>query len=497
MGKPTGFMDYERKTSRAQEPKERILHFHEFHEPLTTEEQQKQGARCMDCGVPFCQAGMKIEGMVSGCPLHNLIPEWNDLVYSGNWEQAYNRLIKTNNFPEFTSRVCPALCEAACTCGHYGEAVTTKENEHGIIEYAYAHGLAGAKPPKVRTGKRVAIIGSGPAGLAAADQLNKRGHHVTVYERDDRIGGLLMYGIPNMKLEKSVIDLKIAVMQEEGVEFVTNANVGKDIKAAKLLKDYDRVILACGAKHPRDIHAPGRDAKGILFAVDFLGSVTKSLLDTNLKDKKFVSPKGKHVVVIGGGDTGNDCVGTCIRLGAASVTQLEMMPKAPDTRAADNPWPEWPKICKTDYGQEEAIAVFGHDPRVYQTTVKEFLKDKNGNLTGVVTVRLEQTKEEKTGCMVWNETAGSEKKLQADLVLIAAGFLGSEKYIADAFGVKLNERTNVQTKEGRYETDIPHVFACGDMRRGQSLVVWAIREGREVAREADLSLMGYTYMTVQ
>lgn len=497
MGKPTGFMDYERKTSKAIAPKERILNFHEFHIPLSEEEQRKQGARCMECGVPFCQAGMMIEGMASGCPLHNLIPEWNDLVYSGNWEQAYNRLKKTNNFPEFTSRVCPALCEAACTCGHYGESVTTKENEHGIIEHAYAAGLAGAQPPKVRTGKRVAIVGSGPSGLAAADQLNKRGHHVTVYERDDRVGGLLMYGIPNMKLEKSVIDRKITVMQEEGVEFVTNANVGKEVKAAKLLKEYDRVILACGAKNPRDIHAPGRDAKGIFFAVDYLSSVTKSLLDSDLKEKKFASPKGKHVVVIGGGDTGNDCVGTCIRLGAASVTQLEMMPKAPDTRAADNPWPEWPKVCKTDYGQEEAIAVFGHDPRVYQTTVKEFLKDKNGNLTGILTVRLENVKDEKTGRMTLAEVAGSEKKLPADLVLIAAGFLGSEKYVADAFGVKLNERTNVQTKEGLYETSAGNVFVCGDMRRGQSLVVWAIREGREVAREVDLSLMGYSYMTVQ
>lgn len=497
MGKPTGFMDYERKTSRAQEPKERILHFREFHQPLSRQEQQKQGARCMECGVPFCQAGMLIEGMASGCPLHNLIPEWNDLVYTGNWEQAYYRLMKTNNFPEFTSRVCPALCEAACTCGHYTEAVTTKENEHGIIEYAYEHGLAAANPPKVRTGKRVAVVGSGPAGLAAADQLNKRGHHVTVYERDDRIGGLLMYGIPNMKLEKSVIDLKVAVMQEEGVEFITNANVGKDVKAAKLLKEYDRVILACGAKNPRDIHAPGRDAKGIYFAVDYLSSVTKSLLDSDLKDKKFVSPKGKHVVVIGGGDTGNDCVGTCIRLGAASVTQLEMMPKAPDERAADNPWPEWPKVSKTDYGQEEAIAVFGHDPRIYQTTVKEFLKDKNGNLTSIITVRLEQTKDEKTGRMAFTEAAGSEKKIQADMVLIAAGFLGSEKYTADAFGVKLNERTNVQTKSGQYETSAANIFVCGDMHRGQSLVVWAIREGREVAREVDLSLMGYTYMTIQ
>ncbi|MCI8890735.1 MAG: glutamate synthase subunit beta [Eubacterium sp.] len=497
MGKPTGFMDYERKTGRALEPKERIRHFHEFHIPLSREEQQKQGARCMDCGVPFCQAGIQIAGMVSGCPLHNLIPEWNDLVSSGNWEQAYNRLKKTNNFPEFTSRVCPALCEAACTCGHYGDAVTTKENEYGIIEFAYKQGLAGPKPPRVRTGKRIAVIGSGPAGLAAADQLNKRGHHVTVYERDDRIGGLLMYGIPNMKLEKSVIERKVTVMRQEGVEFVTNTDVGRDLKAAKLLKDYDRIVLACGAKNPRDIKAPGRDAKGIYFAVDYLSEVTKHMLDTDQREPKFAAVKGKHVVVVGGGDTGNDCVGTCIRLGAASVTQLEMMPKAPDTRAADNPWPEWPKVCKTDYGQEEAAAVFGHDPRVYQTTVKEFLKDKNGSLAGIRTVRMENRRDEKTGRMTLTEAAGSEKKIPADVALIAAGFLGSEKYAADAFGVRLDGRTNVQTKDGTYETDAARVFACGDMRRGQSLVVWAIREGREVAVEVDRSLMGYTYMTVQ
>ncbi len=497
MGKPTGFMEYDRVTGRVIAPKERILNFREFHLPLSKEEQQKQGARCMECGVPFCQSGMMIEGMASGCPLHNLIPEWNDLVYTGNWKQAYRRLKKTNNFPEFTSRVCPALCEAACTCGNYGEAVTAKENEYGIIEYAYAAGIAGAHPPKVRTGKRIAVIGSGPAGLAAADQLNKRGHDVTVFERDDRIGGLLMYGIPNMKLEKSVIGRKIAVMQEEGVAFVTNANVGKQVKAEKLLKEYDRIILACGARQARDIHAPGRDAAGIFFAVDYLSSVTKSLLDSDLKDQKFVSPKGRHVVVIGGGDTGNDCVGTCIRLGAASVTQLEMMPKAPDVRAEDNPWPEWPKVAKTDYGQEEAIAVFGHDPRIYQTTVKDFYKDKNGNVNGMLTVRLEQAKEEKTGRSLLKEVPGSEKKIPADLVLIAAGFLGSEKYVADAFGVKQNDRTNVQTKPGRYETGTPRVFACGDMRKGQSLVVWAIREGREAAVEVDESLMGYSYMAVQ
>ncbi|MBU5472419.1 glutamate synthase subunit beta [Roseburia sp. MSJ-14] len=492
MGKPTGFMEYERQTSEAVAPKERIKNFNEFHTPLSMEEQRKQGARCMACGVPFCQAGMEIMGMTSGCPLHNLVPEWNDLVYTGNWEQAYNRLTKTNNFPEFTSRVCPALCEAACTCGHYGEPVSVKENEHGIIEYAYENGFAAAKPPKVRTGKKVAVIGSGPAGLAAADQLNKRGHLVTVYERDDRVGGLLMYGIPNMKLEKQIIDRKIGVMKEEGVEFITGVNVGKDIKPAKLLKDYDRVILACGAKNPRDIKAPGRDAKGIYFAVDFLSATTKSLLDSGLKDNKYISAKGKKVVIIGGGDTGNDCVGTSIRHGAASVVQLEMMPKAPDTRAENNPWPEWPKVCKTDYGQEEAIAVFGNDPRIYQTTVKEFLKDKNGNLSGLTVVKLESKKDEKTGRMMMVEVPGSESKMEADMVLIAAGFLGTEKYVADAFGLKLNERTNVETAKGQYETNVKNVFTAGDMHRGQSLVVWAIHEGREVAREVDASLMGYT-----
>lgn len=492
MGKPTGFMEYERQTSEAVAPKERIKNFNEFHTPLSMEEQRKQGARCMACGVPFCQAGMEIMGMTSGCPLHNLVPEWNDLVYTGNWEQAYNRLTKTNNFPEFTSRVCPALCEAACTCGHYGEPVSVKENEHGIIEYAYENGFAAAKPPKVRTGKKVAVIGSGPAGLAAADQLNKRGHLVTVYERDDRVGGILMYGIPNMKLEKQIIDRKIGVMKEEGVEFITGVNVGKDIKPAKLLKDYDRVILACGAKNPRDIKVPGRDAKGIYFAVDFLSATTKSLLDSGLKDNKYISAKGKKVVIIGGGDTGNDCVGTSIRHGAASVVQLEMMPKAPDTRAENNPWPEWPKVCKTDYGQEEAIAVFGNDPRIYQTTVKEFLKDKNGNLSGLTVVKLESKKDEKTGRMMMVEVPGSESKMEADMVLIAAGFLGTEKYVADAFGLKLNERTNVETAKGQYETNVKNVFTAGDMHRGQSLVVWAIHEGREVAREVDASLMGYT-----
>ena len=497
MGKPTGFMDYERETSESIEPKERIKNFNEFHNFLPQEKQRLQGARCMECGVPFCQSGMTIMGMTSGCPLHNLVPEWNDLVYTGNWKEAYNRLKKTNNFPEFTSRVCPALCEAACTCGLNGDPVSCKENEHSIIEHAYEHGYADPKPPTLRTGKRVAVVGSGPAGLAAADQLNKRGHQVTVFEREDRIGGLLMYGIPNMKLEKHVIDRKVEVMKAEGVEFVTGANIGKDIKATKLLKDYDRVVLACGSSNPRDINAPGRDAKGIYFAVDFLKSTTKSLLNNGLTKNDYISAKGKNVVIIGGGDTGNDCVGTSIRHGCKSVTQLEMMPKLPDQRTENNPWPEWPKVCKTDYGQEEAIAVFGHDPRLYQTTVKEFIKDKNGNLTGVKTIKLESKKDEKTGRMVMAEIPGTESVIEAELVLIAAGFLGTEKYIADAFGVELNERTNVKTEAGKYATNVTNVFTAGDMHRGQSLVVWAIREGREAAKAVDMDLMGYTNLSVQ
>ena len=408
MGKPTGFMDYKREDAAAFSVEERIKNFNEFHTPLSKEEQQKQGARCMDCGVPFCQAGMKIGNAFSGCPLNNLIPEWNDLIYKGNWEQAYYRLHMTNNFPEFTSRVCPALCEKACTCGANGDAVTTKANEYGIIENAYACGYASARVPKVRTGKTIAVIGSGPSGLAAADQLNQRGHSVTVFEREDRVGGLLMYGIPNMKLEKQIIERKINIMKEEGIEFRTDVNVGKDITAAELLKDFDRVILCCGASNPRDIKAEGRDAKGIYFAVDFLKSTTKALLNGGLTDKNHISAKGKNVMVIGGGDTGNDCVGTSVRHGAKSVLQLEMMPKLPDTRAENNPWPQWPMVCKTDYGQEEAIGVFGHDPRVYQTTVKEFLKDKKGNLKGAVLVKLSPEKDPKSGRTIMKPVEGSE-----------------------------------------------------------------------------------------
>ncbi|MDO4297197.1 MAG: glutamate synthase subunit beta [Lachnospiraceae bacterium] len=492
MGKPTGFLDYKRENDLEIAPLERIQNFNEFHVPLSKEKQQIQGARCMACGVPFCQAGMMIGGMASGCPLNNLCPEWNDLVYLGNWEEAYKRLTKTNCFPEFTSRVCPALCEAACTCNLDSEPVATKANERVIIENAFAEGLVKACPPEVRTGKKVAVVGSGPSGLAAAMQLNKRGHSVTVYERNDRIGGLLRYGIPNMKLDKKVIDRRLSLMKEEGVEFITNANVGENVKAEELLQNYDAVVLACGASNPRDINVPGRDAKGIYFAVDFLKATTKSLLDSNFADKKFIPVKGKNVIVIGGGDTGNDCVGTSIRLGAASVTQLEMMPKAPDTRAENNPWPQWPRICKTDYGQQESIAVFGKDPRIYTTTVTEFIKNKKGELVKAKLVKLQSQKDEKTGRMMMVPVEGTEEIVKADLVLIAAGFLGAQKYVTDAFQVALNPRTNVQTAPGKYASSVPKVFTAGDMHRGQSLVVWAIREGREAAREVDEYLMGYT-----
>lgn len=493
MGKPTGFLEFDRKEAAHTEPLERIRDFQEFKKPLSLKEQQKQGARCMECGVPFCQSGMMIAGMASGCPLHNLVPETNDLVYRGKWKQAYDRLAKTHSFPEFTSRVCPALCEAACTCNVNGEPVATKENERVIIEKAWEEGWVTPQKIPVRTGKKVAVIGSGPSGLAAAQELNRRGHEVTVFERRDRIGGLLRYGIPNMKLDKSVIDRRVKLMEEEGVVFQTGVDVGKDRKASQIRKDFDRVVLACGASNPRDISVPGREAGNIYFAVNFLTSVTKSLLDSDFEDKQYISPMGKNVLVIGGGDTGNDCVGTAIRLGAKSVTQLEMMPEPPKERTLQNPWPEWPRVLKTDYGQEEAIAVFGKDPRIYQTTVTEFFKDEKGNVKKAKIVKLAPKKDEKTGRMNMVPVEGTEEERPAQLVLIAAGFLGSQKYVTDAFGTDLNPRTNVLTKPEEYETSVPGVFVAGDMHRGQSLVVWAIAEGRKAAEAVDRSLMGSSF----
>ena len=492
MGKTTGFLEYERKDGPVREEKERIKDFLPFHGELPEDERRKQAARCMDCGIPFCQAGMMIAGMASGCPLHNLVPEVNDLVFAGRMEEAYRRLSVTHSFPEFTSNVCPALCEAACTCSLHGKSVATKENERAVIEYAYAHGLVTEPAPEKRTGKKVAVVGSGPAGLAAAQLLNRRGHEVTVYERSDRVGGLLRYGIPNMKLDKKIIDRRVRLMEEAGVRFVTGADVGRTVSAEELTGEYDSVILACGASNPRDIAAPGRDAKGIRFAVDFLSEVTKTLLDSDMKKPPVELVKGKDVIIIGGGDTGNDCVGSCIRLGAKSVTQLEMMPKPAEERTAGNPWPEWPKVLKTDYGQEEAIAVFGADPRVYQTTVKEFVKDAKGNLKEVVLVSLEAKKDKASGRMQMVPVEGTERTVPAQLVLIAAGFLGSEQYVTDAFGVERDGRTNVKTVPLAYETSKPGVFAAGDVRRGQSLVVWAIAEGRNAAKAVDTALMGYS-----
>ncbi len=437
MGKITGFMDYQRKTSTDVPPLERIENFSEFHVWLSREEQQIQGARCMDCGVPFCQAGMMIGGMASGCPLNNLIPEWNDLVYQGKWELALRRLMATNRFPEFTSRVCPALCEAACTCGD---------------------------------------VTGGP---------------VAVYERSDRVGGLLMYGIPNMKLDKSVIERRVRIMQAEGVEFITNADVGAAVPAQALLDSADAVVLACGAKQPRDLNVPGRDAAGVYFAVDYLSGVTKSLLDSSLTDGKAISAEGKQVLVIGGGDTGNDCQGTAIRQGCTDLLAREMLPPPPKPRAASNPWPEWPKVLKVDYGQVESLAKFGKDPREYQTTVKEFLKNDDGTLRGAVIQRLRPERDEATGRTVMAPT-GEEFTYECQLALIAAGFTGCESYVADAFGVQRTVRGVVDADDARFATNVPGVYACGDMRRGQSLVVWGLREGRDCAAAVDEYLMGYT-----
>ena len=487
MGKATGFLEYKRQENKEISPRERIKNFKEFHEFKNEEERRLQAARCMNCGVPFCQSAMKLKGMVVGCPLHNLIPEWNDAVYLNEDSHALSRLLKTNPFPEFTGRVCPALCEKACICGMNDSPVTIKENELFIVEKGYKTGDLKPRIPEIRSGKKVAVIGSGPSGLAAADTLNRRGHSVTVFERDDNIGGLLMYGIPNMKLDKSIIKRRREIMEAEGIIFKTGCDVGRDIDLKTVIDEYDAVILCCGAKKARGLNAKGiENAKGVFFAVDFLGRVTKELINGGISDTLRNIVRDKHVVVVGGGDTGNDCIGTVIRMGCASVTALEMMPKPPVERTPDNPWPEWPKTLRTDYGHDEAKACFGEDPRVYETTVKE-VKTVKGKIQEITTVKVSF----KDGKLT--EEEGSEKTLKCDLLLIAAGFLGAEDYLPNSINLPLTQRNTVKTDSpNTYKTELDKVFTAGDMHRGQSLVVWAITEGKACAKEADEYLMGYS-----
>jgi glutamate synthase (NADPH/NADH) small chain len=483
MGKPTGFLEFPREPKHERPPLERVKDWSEEHPPYPEETLRAQGARCMDCGIPFCHTGKLIAGMASGCPVNNLIPEWNDLVYRGQWQEAYIRLAKTNNFPEFTGRVCPAPCEGSCTLGINEPPVTIKTIECEIVDRAFAEGWVKAQSPAMRTGKRVAVVGSGPAGLAAAAQLNKAGHTVTVFERADRVGGLLTYGIPNMKLDKGVVERRVRLMADEGVRFVTQTEIGRHIPAERVLRDNDAVVLAGGATQARDLPIEGRSLKGIHLAMDFLTANTRSLLDSKLADGRFISAKDKHVVVIGGGDTGTDCVGTSIRHGARAVVQLEILPRPPDERARDNPWPQWPKVYRLDYGQEEAKALWGADPRIYSVLTKRFMGDAEGNVRELQTIQVEWTKGP-DGRFGPKELPGTEKVTRADLVLLALGFVGPERPVLQQIGVKLDDRGNVWTDEQKM-TSVPGVFAAGDMARGQSLVVWAIREGRQVARSVD------------
>jgi len=495
MGKPTGFLEYLREVPSDRTPTERVKDWNEFHLHMEEKKLRNQGARCMDCGIPFCHTGKLISGMASGCPIHNLIPEFNDLVYRGLWKEALDRLHKTNNFPEFTGRVCPAPCEGSCVLGMNNPPVTIKNIECSIIDRGWDEGWVFPEPPKVRTGKSVVVIGSGPAGLSAAAQLNKAGHAVTVLERADRPGGLLMYGIPNMKLDKKEVVLRrIEMLEKEGVKFICNASVGTgerdNVEPQSLLREYDAVVICTGATQPRDLPIEGRQLKGVHFAMEFLTASTKAVL-AGAPASTPIFAKGRDVIVIGGGDTGTDCVGTSIRHGCKSVTQIEILPKPPLERQPDNPWPEWPKTLKVDYGQEEAAAKFGADPRTYLTTVKKFIGDENGAVKEIVTVEIKWGKNEK-GQFVPQEVPGTEKTRPAQLVLLAMGFLGPEQALLKDLNLETDPRSNIKAEHEKHTTSIKGVFAAGDCRRGQSLVVWAINEGRAAARECDRYLMGAT-----
>lgn len=494
MGNPTGFLNINRNLPEDRDPVLRVGDWKEVHTEMAVSDIQSQASRCMDCGVPFCMAAESDQGPgIAGCPVNNLIPEWNDLVYRGLWKDALARLLKTNNFPEFTGRVCPAPCESSCVLGINAPPVTIKHHEVAIIDRGFEMGWVTPNPPEERTGKTVAVIGSGPAGLACAAQLNSAGHTVTVYERADRPGGLLMYGIPNMKLEKHVVERRIKLMEDEGVTFVCNTSIGKDIPADKLKEDFDTVVICTGATVPRDLPVEGRELNGVHFAMEFLGANTKSLLDSNLEDGNFINANGKHVVVIGGGDTGTDCVGTALRHGCEHVQQLEIMPKPANSRTAGNPWPQYARVLKIDYGQEEAIAIQGDDPRSYLVTTKKFVGDDEGNVKELHTCQIEWQKQD-DGRMIPVDVPGSEKVIKADLVLLAMGFLGPEGGLLDQLGVEKDPRSNAQAEYGKYATNVDGVFAAGDARRGQSLIVWAINEGRGAAKAVDAYLMGKSYL---
>lgn len=504
MGKPTGFKEFAREVVKYRDPRQRTGDFLEIYTLPAEEHLRTQSARCMDCGVPFCQSD-------NGCPIDNLIPEWNDLVYQGRWRDALERLHRTNNFPEFTGRACPAPCEGSCVLGIIEPAVTIKNIENAIVDRGWAEGWIVPQPPQHRTGKRVAIVGSGPAGLAAAQQLNRAGHHVTVFERADRIGGLLMYGIPNMKLDKALVQRRIDQMAAEGVEFVTGAHVGapgsapngtvasqmglpanaRRIDPQDLLNEYDALLLATGATRPRDLEIPGRELKGVLFAMEFLSANTKSLLDSRHQDHHYFSAKDKDVVVIGGGDTGTDCIGTSIRHGCRSLVNFEIVPRPPEKRAANNPWPQWPRIFRSDYGHQEAAERFGNDPRVYSVETVEFLGDGHGQLRAVRYCEVDWSKPQENGTP-YSRVPGTEREIPCQLATLAMGFLGPEHHVSDLLGIEYDQRSNYKAQHGRFATNIPKVFAAGDCRRGQSLVVWAINEGRGAARAVDQFLMQHS-----